>query len=607
LALLIARLLLAVVFVAAGIAKLHDLPGSRRSVAAFGVPPRLANPLGTLLPAAELAVAGALIADPTAGWGALGALSLLLVFAVAVAWNIGRGRTPDCHCFGQLHSSPAGLSTVARNLALAAVAAVAAVELADPAPTVAIATVGVVALALAAPVARRLEGAPATTDADGLAIGVTAPGFRLPALQGLSVTLDSLRTPERPVLLVFSDPDCGPCITLAPRVAHWQREHGRELTIAVLESRRNGTGRADEHGRHNVLFQRDGEIADAYRAQGTPTAVLVGPDGAIASAAAGGVGEIEALVARHVDGLRPRSVTLQLEPAGPTENSGRNRRASGRPLIRRELLERGAAAWVVTSSLLSWPTGALGRVRSERPCPDEQHRCGEVCCGPEQDCINNRCRCTQSRFPDKCGKDCVDTRTDQIHCGGCYRPPPMDRASSRRWRRPGQATPCVSGEMCVDGRCVDGDGSFCEHVSGTVCCDGEETGLNFDDDNCGQCGSRCQSGTDPKCCSGTCVDRFHDPRNCGACGKRCHDDEVCSKGECKRRCRRGQKACGYRGGGEGCYDPDTERCCEGQIVGIQSSAEHCGSCGQPCRGPVFVCKNGHCVCAPGHEGCFFQP
>src|SRR5262249_62414682 len=50
LVLLLARLLLAVVFLAAGLAKLADLAGSRQALRDFGVPARLATPLGLLLP-----------------------------------------------------------------------------------------------------------------------------------------------------------------------------------------------------------------------------------------------------------------------------------------------------------------------------------------------------------------------------------------------------------------------------------------------------------------------------------------------------------------------------------------------------------------------------
>ena len=121
-ALLIARLLLAAVFILAGAAKLLDLKGSRQAITDFGVPSSLASPLGILLPLSELAVAATLIPTATAWWGAIGALALLLVFVLGISINLARGRNPDCHCFGQLHSAPAGWKTLARNGALAAVA-----------------------------------------------------------------------------------------------------------------------------------------------------------------------------------------------------------------------------------------------------------------------------------------------------------------------------------------------------------------------------------------------------------------------------------------------------------------------------------------------------
>src|SRR5450755_1312192 len=106
--LLILRLILAAVFLVAGLAKLADLTGSQRAVRDFGVPTRLAVPLGLLLPLAELVVAIALLPRGWAWWGAVGALALLLVFVVGISSNLARGRAPDCHCFGQLHSEPIG-------------------------------------------------------------------------------------------------------------------------------------------------------------------------------------------------------------------------------------------------------------------------------------------------------------------------------------------------------------------------------------------------------------------------------------------------------------------------------------------------------------------
>src|SRR5438105_12312351 len=120
--LLFARLLLCAVFLVAGLAKLADLAGSRQAMRDFGVTSKLADVFGVFLPLAELAVAVALIFPLTVWWGAVGALVLLLIFVAGIGYNLALGRTPDCHCFGQLHSAPAGWSTLIRNLVLALIA-----------------------------------------------------------------------------------------------------------------------------------------------------------------------------------------------------------------------------------------------------------------------------------------------------------------------------------------------------------------------------------------------------------------------------------------------------------------------------------------------------
>jgi hypothetical protein len=68
----------------------------------------LVAPLAVALPLAELLVACALLPLSTAVLGAAGALVLVLCFIVGIATSLARGRRPDCHCFGQLHSSPVG-------------------------------------------------------------------------------------------------------------------------------------------------------------------------------------------------------------------------------------------------------------------------------------------------------------------------------------------------------------------------------------------------------------------------------------------------------------------------------------------------------------------
>src|SRR5436309_3246990 len=120
--LLAARLLLAIVFLVAGLAKLADRAGTCQALVEFGVPAPLARPLGLSLPLLELAAAAALVPPVTAWWGSLGALALLLLFVGGIALNVAHGRRPDCHCFGQLHAAPAGWPTLTRNAGLAALA-----------------------------------------------------------------------------------------------------------------------------------------------------------------------------------------------------------------------------------------------------------------------------------------------------------------------------------------------------------------------------------------------------------------------------------------------------------------------------------------------------
>src|SRR5437016_4420862 len=119
--LLVAHMMLAGVLGVAGIAKLADRAGSRQALIDFGVPALLATPLGVLLPLAELAVAGLLVAPSTAWGGAIGALGLFLLFLVGLSLTLAQGRAPACHCFGQLSSTPIGWPTLVRTALFAAI------------------------------------------------------------------------------------------------------------------------------------------------------------------------------------------------------------------------------------------------------------------------------------------------------------------------------------------------------------------------------------------------------------------------------------------------------------------------------------------------------
>jgi peroxiredoxin len=357
--LLIARLLLALVFALAGGAKLADRQGSRQAIIDFGVPSAIAAPLWLLLPLAELAVAATLLPASTAWWGALGALALLLVFVVGITYNLARGRKPECHCFGQLHSAPAGWKTLARNGVLAVVAAFvlwagydggagpsALSWLGAPSAAQLLGLLGgvlVLALlvgqwvflvhllrqngrllvrleALEASVAAGGSVAPSQNgtpvhQAEGLPVGSEAPDFNLSGLHGETLTLEALRSSGKPVMMLFTDPGCGPCNAMLPEVGRWQEEHTQKLTLALIcrgEVEESKT-KAQEHGLSNMLLQKDWEVSEAYEVRGTPSAVLIDTDGKVASPVAGGAEGIRGLLSYAV-GERAQ---LPMQPQQP--------------------------------------------------------------------------------------------------------------------------------------------------------------------------------------------------------------------------------------------------------------------------------------------------
>jgi peroxiredoxin/uncharacterized membrane protein YphA (DoxX/SURF4 family) len=365
----LARLLVAGVFLVSGVGKLLDLAGSQQAMRGFGVPDPFAKPAGVALPLGELLVAVLLLSATTAALGGLLALALLIAFIVGISYNLSRGRRPDCHCFGQLHSEPIGWQTLARNGVLAAVALFVAVSgLADrPGPSLVawverlstfqavMLVVGVLLVAALAGIAwllvqllgqngrllvrfDKIEEALAEHDIaipadegdaeeeERLAYGAPAPAFTLTGVHGETMTLDALRAPAKPVLLVFSDPGCGPCNALMPDIGRWQRDQAAKLTIAVVSGGDAAANKAKsgEHGLTNVLLQKGSEVKDLYRIGGTPTGILVRADGTIGAEPALGAEAIRTLAKQIADNRVP-------VPA-PVAANGRSRKpAAPRP------------------------------------------------------------------------------------------------------------------------------------------------------------------------------------------------------------------------------------------------------------------------------------
>lgn len=311
LALLLARLLLAAVFLLAGLAKFADPKGTSKALNNFGVPLALAHLFSLLLPLVELAVAVALVPVASAWYGACGSAALLGIFIIGIAITLARGRAPDCHCFGQVHSAPIGKKTLIRNAILGALAGwlvymgparvgpslwehlaaagdnekrffvVAAIILcfltfralrqpqaAEPA-SVAIdwwdddEEDKTPAPRESAPAPR--EAAPRKTPSPpkletldpalqkvleagtGWPIGTRAPAFTLPDVAGQPCSLQSLRDQGKTICLVFSSPHCEPCKALWPHISRWAREHEQALNMIVISRGPTALDLAKQH------------------------------------------------------------------------------------------------------------------------------------------------------------------------------------------------------------------------------------------------------------------------------------------------------------------------------------------------------------------------
>jgi thiol-disulfide isomerase/thioredoxin/uncharacterized membrane protein YphA (DoxX/SURF4 family) len=338
-ALLASRLLLASVFAVSGVAKASDFSGTRRTVTDFDAPEWASLPVALLLLVTEVAIAVALVPTSTAHLAGVGAAVLLVAFIVVTTVAIFRGRAPDCHCFGNLHSSPVGWRTVVRNVALLALAlfiAIAGWATVGPSATAwvgrlsAIAVVGLaVAVAVVAAQAwfsfqllrhygrlllrvQQLEAAQSELPSPGPRPGSTAPPFSLTNAEGGQSALSQILGAGKPVVLVFSDPLCGPCRALLPELGAYASAYETHLQFVVV-----GRGSAETNFEAAgpdpaMLFLVDDEDAStwsAYGARGAPAAIVIGPDGRVRLSTVMGATAIQQMIYETVI-----SVPAGLEP-----------------------------------------------------------------------------------------------------------------------------------------------------------------------------------------------------------------------------------------------------------------------------------------------------
>jgi thiol-disulfide isomerase/thioredoxin len=176
----------------------------------------------------------------------------------------------------------------------------------------------------------------------------------LTLLGGGGTSVNALLARGKPLLLVITDPRCGPCYELLPDVAGWQRVYGDRLSIALVSTGDPGTNQAmtAEYGIHPVLLQRERELIEAYKLVQAPAAVLISPDGRIEGEARYGTWAIRQLVADTLGLVMPPPPVLANRAVGVGEAVPSLRR----PDLDGNVIDLGASRGA-TTLVLFWNPG----------------------------------------------------------------------------------------------------------------------------------------------------------------------------------------------------------------------------------------------------------
>ena len=347
------RLALGAIFSIAGISKLLDPSGTKKSLAEFGASENLALIGSRILPVVELACAVALTIRQTAFLGAILSFGMLSAFIASIGYNLAIGRKPDCNCFGQLHSKPVGGSVLVRNILLMFIAAAVIVREGQAygwsASQLTTGLFGLIVLALFAGMSWLLiqvlsqQATLMSTIKDlqesledvslrvpvqrddlalpekGLPVGAPASDFALEDIDGNLVTLGDVRASGKSLVLLFLSQNCPPCSALAPRLEEWQARYSSELTmVAILRGTFDRkTSELGDLRLERILLEGQSKISARYLAKWTPAAIAIRIDGRIGHKVAFGPEEIATLV-EHT--AAPRNLNLnghsQPEPSG---------------------------------------------------------------------------------------------------------------------------------------------------------------------------------------------------------------------------------------------------------------------------------------------------
>jgi thiol-disulfide isomerase/thioredoxin len=159
---------------------------------------------------------------------------------------------------------------------------------------------------------------PAPETRRGIGIGELAPEFELAGPCGAAASLSSLRSPGLPVVLLFLSAGCGSCRELHPHLHRWQITLAEHVTLVAIVAGNEDAALelCTEHGVDNVLFdEAAAPLWHTFHMPGTPSGVVVAPDGHVASASVSGAGALEELVRQTIrNGLQTAEAWKQPSP-----------------------------------------------------------------------------------------------------------------------------------------------------------------------------------------------------------------------------------------------------------------------------------------------------
>ena len=340
-------LLLAAVFVIAGLAKLRYRARTRADLGELGLPHWALSAGSIGLPAVEIATAALLVIEPLTTLGVACALGLLATFTGVIAINLWRGRRPACACFGALSHARIGAGTLARNILLMAVGGVlllppSATPVAYNALLISSTVIFTASLILGCVsvilflawwvfqlwrqqgrLLLRIEQLEQLTQhshqrsasaeaSEPISLprppefaGQPAPALTLHDVTGQRIDLASSRGTA--TVLLFLDSTCRHCQPLLSRLRTWRPAASMAPRMILILVGQQTQAHAFAPG--SVVVDGEGPSAmEAFGILGTPSAVAIDSDGVVAEPAARGY----AAVAQLLDRLTPQEVQYEL-------------------------------------------------------------------------------------------------------------------------------------------------------------------------------------------------------------------------------------------------------------------------------------------------------